>query len=35
MVLRPDQKSPREQIPGFTLDVKNQNLWSVEPRNLF
>lgn len=35
MLLRLDQKSPREQSPGFTLDVKNQNLWSVEPRNLF
>ena len=35
MVLRPDQESPREQIPGPTLGLMTQNLWSVEPRNLF
>lgn len=31
----PDQESPREKIPGFTLAVMNQNLWSMETRNLF
>lgn len=35
MVLGPDQELPRQQIPEFTLNVMNQNLWSVETRNLF
>lgn len=35
VVLMPDQESPREKIPGFTLAVMNQNLWSMETRNLF
>lgn len=34
MVLRPDRESPKEKIPGPTLDLMNQNLWNVEPRNL-
>ena len=34
MILRLDQESPGEQIPGFTLHVMNQHLWNVEPRNL-